>query len=496
MFVSLKSNPDKHVSRRDVLVLALAVFISLAFYIAFSAITYRIGFPLDDSWIHQTYARNLALRAEWSFLPGELSAGSTSPLWTILLSIGFLLHLSPYIWTYLWGGILLFGIAWLVELILRRTVPLYKPNYPWAGCLFAVEWHLVWAAFSGMETILHCFLVLFVISILLSGTRNYLVAGIVVGVSLWVRPDGLTLLGPLFLAILFTESNTSSRLRAVLRLVFGFSVFFFPYLLFNLVISGTPMPNTFYAKQAEYVGWQSTPFVERLAFLAFQFFQGVSFVLIPGFIKKTVTALRERKWGELLAVAWMFGYIVLYLLRLPVYQHGRYYMPALAVFLLIGFQGFLESMASLRIPRKWGLRTAYRDIFLMTLAVSFVWGGYIYAQDVAYIETQMVETAKWIAQNIPQSAKVAAHDIGALGYFDRHSIVDLAGLISPDIVPMINDEKRIATYMDDQGVQYLVAFSDWKPRLTSRGMQIFISSDEQSAQSGLGSMAVYRWTQP
>ena len=36
------------------------------------------GFPLDDSWIHQTYARNLAQTGQWAFVPGVPSAASTS----------------------------------------------------------------------------------------------------------------------------------------------------------------------------------------------------------------------------------------------------------------------------------------------------------------------------------------------------------------------------------------------------------------------------------
>jgi hypothetical protein len=494
--VSLQSSPDKLLSRKDVLIIAVTVIVSLALYLVFSAVTYRIGFPLDDAWIHQTYARNLALRGEWSFLPGELSAGSTSPLWTILLSIGFLLHLSPYIWTYFLGGLFLFGISLLVELILRRTAPRYKPNYPWVGCLFAVEWHLVWAAISGMETILHIFLVLFVIGILLTRSRNYLLAGIIVGISIWVRPDGLTLLGPLFLATLLTESSMPARLRALLRLVLGFGVFFFPYLLFNLVISGTPMPNTFYAKQAEYIGWQASPFGDRFVFLALQFFQGVSFVLIPGFIQKIITAVRERAWGVLLAVVWMFGYIILYLLRLPVYQHGRYFMPALSVFLLIGVSGFVEILDLLRIPRRRTIRIAFLSALFVILSISFIFGGYTYSHDVAYIESQMVDTARWVALNVPQDGKIAAHDIGALGYFGQHSIVDLAGLISPEIIPIINDEKRLSVYMDDHAVRYLVAFSGWRPLLSLRGRQLFTAGNNPDAQSEQGNMVVYSWDQP
>jgi len=131
-------NPDNSFSRRDILILAGALLISLAVYLVACFIAYRIGFPLDDSWIHQTYARNLALRGEWSFLPGQPSAGSTSPLWTILLSVGFFLQLSPYIWTYFLGALFLFGISLLAESIVRQTVSAYRSSYPWAGLLFTL----------------------------------------------------------------------------------------------------------------------------------------------------------------------------------------------------------------------------------------------------------------------------------------------------------------------------------------------------------------------
>ncbi|MCX6082831.1 MAG: hypothetical protein NTW32_25160 [Chloroflexi bacterium] len=496
MFVSLHSPTDKQLSRKDILLLVGAVLTSLVIYLGLSAATYRIGFPLDDSWIHQTYARNLALLGEWSFLPGELSSGSTSPLWTILLALGFVLHLSPYFWTYLLGGLLLFGISILVELILRRSASLYKPAYPWAGCLFALEWHLAWAAFSGMETSLHIFLVLFVVSILLTGSRNYLIAGIVVGVSVWVRPDGLTLLGPMCLAIFLTEQTGSDRMRGLLRLGFGFSVFFFPYLLFNLAISGAPMPNTFYAKQVEYLGWQSLPLGNRLLFFSLQFFQGVSLVLIPGFIQKIIRAVRERNWALLVVAAWMIGYIILYLLRLPVYQHGRYMMPALAVFILIGFLGFVEGLGFLHSRQIRLASRTYLSILVVALAISFAFGGYSYSKDVAFIESQMVDTARWVAINLPQSGKIAAHDIGALGYFGQHPIVDLAGLIEPEIVPMINDDRRLSDYMVAHDVQYLVAFSDWKPNLAFRGEKYFVASENADFQSEYGSMIVYGWSKP
>ena len=92
-------------------IVACAALVAVGLYLLVSALIARVGFPLDDTWIHLTYARNFAEHGEWAFRLGEQSAGSTSPLWTLLLSIGYVLRLAPYGWTFFLGWLMLTLLA-------------------------------------------------------------------------------------------------------------------------------------------------------------------------------------------------------------------------------------------------------------------------------------------------------------------------------------------------------------------------------------------------
>ena len=78
----------------------LVAAISTAAYLVVSRLGGFLGFALDDAWIHQTYARNLAQGFQFAFVPGQPSAGSTSPLWTLLVAVGYLIHVPYLAWTF------------------------------------------------------------------------------------------------------------------------------------------------------------------------------------------------------------------------------------------------------------------------------------------------------------------------------------------------------------------------------------------------------------
>ncbi len=543
--------------------LALAALVGGA-YLLVARLGYGVvGFPLDDAWIHQTYARNLATIGQWAFIPGETSAGSTSPLWSLLLSLGYWLGIPYPVWTFGLGIIALGLTGWTASRLAPHLLPGGRkegaglagrllPARAWVGplaglgCIF--EWHLVWASVSGMETILYTWLSLLVVDLWLGAggspasvpgeglgltVNDQLSAdgdqrpapspqlpsliscwelGILGGLLALTRPEGLGLIGLIGLATGWRLRHTPGRLlQAWLAIGVGLALPVTPYLAFHYATTGLPFPNTFYAKQQEYrLLLELEPFWRRWLRVAAVTLVGGQVLLLPGFVYavwrtifnlKSSVAEEDRSIGLLLLVLWWIAHLTLYALRLPVtYQHGRYQIPVIPFFLLVGVGGMAD-LLRLRAP---GLvqRAISRSELASVVLVSLIFlglGGRAYATDVAFIQGEMVAVARWLETNVSPDSLIAVHDIGAIGYFAQHPrpLLDLAGLVTPEVIPFMTDETRLLEFMQERGADYVVFFPDWSdayrrlaqdPRLE----KIYVTGYEWTLGQGRANMTVYR----
>lgn len=462
--------------------MALAGLGALA-YLALSAVRGSTGFALDDAWIHQVYARNLGTRGEFAFVPGVPSAGSTSPLWTLALALGYLLRLDFQVWTYLLGALLLGASAIIAGRLAERlagTTGLGTSRLTQRAALatyislfLLFEWHLAWSAVSGMEILLLVFFSLLVVERLVAGSGPG-VLGLVAGALTLTRPEGIVLAGLIGLGMLWNTATSGAAgtpaLRRVIRTALfyglGLTVLILPYLYFNLVVSGTLLPNTFYAKNAEYADLLAhTAFPLLWATLFAVPWVGAQILLLPGFVFVTVALAARRKWVALIPVAWTFLLPALYAVRLPVaYQHGRYEMPVVPFIILYGVWGTAELFTRVRIRV---VRTTWALSVAALVPVFWFVGANAYATDVSIVDCEMVQTARWVASNASAGEVVAAHDIGALGYFYERPVIDLAGLVTPDVIPFMRDEGRLREFLLSRHATLAIFFPDWYPTLAA-----------------------------
>jgi hypothetical protein len=510
------ARPRKRKLKRRDWCFILLTFASAGAYLGFSAARGAVGFALDDAWIHQVYARNLGTLGEFAFFTGQPSAGSTSPLWTILLSFGYVAHLDFRIWTYLLGT-LFFGAGALVSARLAERLlafrPIQVPRFALYVILFILfEWHLVWSAVSGMEIPLFVFLSLFLLERFYARERVWVI-GVIAGLLTLTRPEGVVLAVLVGGAILVNRTDQSEahvqrtqvqgshdqyiawfRVAAISGLQYSvtFGVILAPYLFFNLATSGTIFPNTFYAKNVEYAALERVLILVRWPQLLAVSWVGAQILLLPGAAFISISLAIRREWRALIPFAWLLILPALYAVRLPVtYQHGRYEMPIIPFIVIYGVWGTAALFERIKF---WIVRATWAISIGVLLVAFWLLGANTYATDVAIIDCEMVQTAHWVAANAPENVVVAAHDIGALGYFYPRTFIDLAGLVTPEVIPFMRDEGRLREYLFSRHATFAIFFPDWYPALASdpHFVPVHQTTCAVTREEGGTNMVVYR----
>lgn len=507
--------------RRDALIVVLAAF-SVAAYALLSGAD---GFPLDDSWIHQTYGRNLAQTGQWAFVPGIPSAGSTSPLYTVLLALGYRLGIHYMAWAFTLGG---FALA-LGGLVGARLARRLFPDVPqvglWAGVALVTAWHLVWAAASGMETMLFSALVVVVSDIALwqidpaapgrTTMRGRFGGGMAFGLAgallIATRPEGVLLVAILVMAVIIARPQPDWQTFGawLLGAAIGGGVGIAPYALLNLSLNGTLLPNTFSAKQEQNAPLLVQPFLVNLWAMIQPLTAGGQLALVPGALTASVYLFRRPSPLRLKALyfaplVWSGALLLLYVLRLPApYQHGRYVMPTLPPFIIFGVGGTL-----LIAHHRWRAvvgRVLARSLLLITLLLFaiFWWiGALAFVREVGYINSDMVAAARWLEANVPPERLLAVHDIGAVGFFassvDKpRPILDIAGLVSPEVIPLFRNPAGMLDLMRRRSVQYLMVLPPQWDELWLGEPETWATQfcPRFNAGGGMGGMAIYEYVE-
>ncbi len=422
--------------------------------------TGQLGFPLDDAWIHQAYARNLGLHGVMAFTPGQPSTGSTSFGWTVLLATGYFLNIPFFLWTYFLGSLFAVGTALLAAYLSRRYFGSFQ-NAVLVGVICILEGHLAWASVSGMEVGLFAFLTLLFLTLIDRQLPPWVLGGLT-GMIALVRPEGV------ILALVYAVKLLSTKPRTTRRLVIDgatflavFAIFIAPWILFNLTYSHRPFPNTIAAKFMQYTyPWSPWKSLKYLWDVLIYFLNGPLLLLVPGAGLVFYQAIKGKNTQYLYVCIWCLALIGLYAVALPsIYDHGRYLMPLIPLVVLFGVAGLAQLLQ--RFVHSRLLRPVIWLTLFSMVIVLWINGASDYGYRIRLFNTVHVKAAQWILANTPRNAVIATHDIGIIGYYTERPVVDLAGLVTPEVVPLLRNPPKMAAFLQQEHVDYVIVYSGY-----------------------------------
>lgn len=454
------------------------------------------GFPLDDSWIHLQFARNLAAGNGLAYDGERLVAGSTAPLWTLLLAPLFLLPGPVEVWTKLLG-LAAQAASVGATFVLGRRLALGRPLAALAAILVAGTDYLLWASISGMEVPLFNFLVLAGIAAHVGERRADAAAAprppvsfLLFGLAALARPEGVLL--PILAAIdrVVVAGGTGLALsragarRAVAGLALS-AILVVPVALAYEAISGSPAPTTLAAKSEGPRGWlpEGRHLQKILGFLFGS--QPLLTVIAGGGALALVARLGSPRDGGLLLPAWAAGMpLALATLfsgrELLVGNFGRYFYPLLPAVVLLGVLALdalgperlrVLSIGRLRLPVAVPLVLL---LLLLPLVPRAGTAAAIFLQARQNVEDSDVLAARWLAVNVPPDALLGVCDIGVLKYRLPNPIVDLAGIASPERRDFLDRMARehglpwpqaLRLWIEEVKPEFIILYPRWFPLL-------------------------------
>jgi len=531
---------EAHLERGDWPWLASLLLIGCLTLGIFALTAYRFtggqgGVPLDDAWIHFQLARNLARGDGFSFNPGHPTSGSTAPLWTLLLATVYSVG-----GRFPAAGQLLSGVCFLAALVATYALGKRVTGNRWAawlgGVVVAANGRMAWAALSALEIGLFATLSLLALVAHLSdrATGRYrLRTAALFGLAALSRPEGY-LLFALALAdfvvqvakspshqITKSPNQQISKWRRLPLLPAAlFAAIVLPYLIFSLRTSGHLLPNTYHAKAV----FDFRPDLDFLSLAARYlildnppllpfYVLGIGVLLRPilsgstarmSLPKPELAAVRSKGHASLLSL-WSAGLPLVYaFLHTALYQPGRYLIPLIPCNAVIGVAGLLEARRlALRRGYRWrGSPTTLAALVSLLAIVGTGWRlptmARLYAWNVDNINEMHVALGHWAAEHTPPDTVLALNDIGAITYISERPVVDLAGLISPEVVPLLrapDQTARMAEFMAERDVGYVIIFPNWFPDLAARSdllEPVHQVTLERNTIAGGQTMVVYR----
>ena len=418
---------------------SLIVLIAIALLLRLLWIAYT-DFTYEDAFITFRYARQIAEGNGFVYNPGERVYGTTTPLFTLLLT-GWLLIPGAEAVT----GARLLGLVSAIGTLILLLWTLRRIGTTQFQQLLLIIFIGFSSKFWIMDTGgMEMPLVIFLLSASWYAyvKKKWGWTGVLSGLLLWTRVD--LVLWPIVVCLIEILSNRKNALK----IAWPTALVYLPWVIFSALYFGSPMPHTITAKWVAYTQLNQDPYLSHL----FVFVKWLNPLQIPGQLEVVgiliafcvvgiaawqASRIYKQKQLAVLPLFVFLETIKIVLSRATIFS--RYFAPAMWAVLIL----FSLGLGSLLIQlRPVGSRSLFwRSFWALAFLTLFLGLGFRSAERTRITQLYRNEGALkpaglWLREHSDPGARIQLEPLGYIGYYSERIMIDEVGLVTPQMVEL------------------------------------------------------------
>ncbi len=426
---------------------------------------------MGDAFIHFVFARGIA-EGQPFFYNGEFSAGSTSPLWSSLLS---------WLWRFMGEGIV-WGVkifaGFFVALIVLLTFAVAEkitrnPKISLiTSALVAGSFVFSFWAAKGMETPFYVCLILgsflFYLKILEAKKSLCLeiFLGVLLGLAILTRPEAW-----FFAAILGVPLLVKKGWRVILSVGFPAFLVFSPYYFWLFENTGQIFPSSIArilrARQwAHEVGgvFFTTEVLKILLTKLLPLTPFFLFFFYPS-TNPRVNSGANAKYIFLPIFAWLIFHLFFFSLVFPTTEGYRYLLAALPFFYFIAILGIFK------LPKKFqiaALGFALVGSFAISTQQLLERMDSIANCEKPFISATRKETGLWLQDNTKKNDLIAMKEIDQSAFYSGRRMLSVDGTLDTKAVPFVKSGDQLGFLQQEKPDYFILEeemyreYPDWQ----------------------------------
>jgi hypothetical protein len=387
-------------------------------------------FLFDDAYITYQFARNLVQGHGFSFNPGEVVYGSSSPLYTFLAAaVAFLWSPDVLPGAMRWVGTLCLlasvAVLWLrmpVNRESRIVLAIMLLGYP----------RIFYSSLGGLEEGL--IILLMVCSYVALAKKSEIMLGVTLGLLFMAKFDTIVWI------VCIVLSFALARRRFPWKALLVGAAVSIPWILYGVASFGSIVPHTVEAKHVAFPAENRSMASVLLLLPVPDGVRGSLLVCVIAdlFVYSSLglagwQCVSRKEWDMLPFPLYCILYLAALLISdMPLGLWSRWITPMWAA-VFVSFAYSLDRLLILRLPgpRRMPIRWIWGAAILFTgvsLTIPF-----LYPNQVELDLAPNRETGTWLVSHSRPYDSILLEPIGAIGYMSGLHVHDFIGLVSPDV---------------------------------------------------------------